>query len=262
MTSPGRIVVITGASAGIGAALAGRLGTRNYGLALGARRQDALDAVAGESGPHAFGVSVDVTKRVDVERLRDAAVERFGRIDVWVNNAGRGIVKPVLELTDEDVDDMLTINLKSALYGMQVAVPHFKSRGTGHVINVSSFLSRVPTATLRSIYSAAKAALNILAANLRMDLAADFPDIHISTILPSVVITDFARHARGADPAAGVPSPPPGRIRLQTAGEVADVIVGAIDQPVPEIYTQPALAEIARRYLEDVGAFEAATRRH
>lgn len=261
MTSPDKIVVITGASAGIGAALAGRLGMRNYGLVLGARRQDALDAVAAESGPHAFGVSVDVTKRADVERLRDAAVERFGRIDVWVNNAGRGIVKPALELTDEDVDDMLTINLKSALYGMQVAVPHFKSRGKGQVINVSSFLSRVPTATFRSIYSAAKAALNILAANVRMDLAADFPGIHISTILPSIVITEFARHALGAEPAAGVPSPPPGPIRRQTADEVADVIVGAIDHPVAEAYTQPVLAEIARRYFEDVGAFEAASRR-
>ena len=258
MGESGKIVVVTGASSGIGAALARRLGARGYGLTLCARRQNALDGVAGDAGQNTLTVRVDVTNRLDVERLRDAALDRFGRIDVWINNAGRGIVRPVLDLTDEDVDDMIAVNLKSALYGMQAVVPHFMSRSRGHVITVSSFLSRVPTATFRSIYSAAKAALNILAANLRMDLAPRYPDIHVSTILPSIVITDFARHALGAEPTAGVPNPPPGPIRRQTAEEIAEIILGVIDHPVAEVYTQPALVEIARRYFDNVEAFEAA----
>src|ERR671932_1694461 len=173
-----KVIVITGASAGIGAALARHLGGAGHALALAARRGEALQAVARESGERAIAVVTDVTRRADVERLRDEAIGVFGRVDVWVNNAGRGISRPVLELTDADFDEIMAVNVKSALYGMQAIVPHFIERGAGHVINVSSFLSRVPMATIRSGYSASKAPLNTLTANLRMDLAAAHPDIH------------------------------------------------------------------------------------
>src|SRR5690242_9279007 len=93
------VVVVTGASSGIGAAVARRLGHRGFRLVLGARRPEALRAVAAEAG-NATTVVVDVTRRADVERLRDEALAQFGRIDVWVNNAGRGINAPVLQLTD------------------------------------------------------------------------------------------------------------------------------------------------------------------
>src|ERR687893_439014 len=73
--------------------------------------------------------------RAEVERLRDEALRAFGRVDVWINNAGRGISRPVLELTDQDVDEMMSVNVKSALYGMQAIVPHFQERGEGHLIN-------------------------------------------------------------------------------------------------------------------------------
>ena len=100
----------------------------------------------------------DVTRRADVERLRDRAIEAFGHVDVWVNNAGRGMTKAALELTDDDLDAMITANVKAALYGMQAIVPHFKERGRGQIINISSMLSRVPFASFRAAYSAAKAA--------------------------------------------------------------------------------------------------------
>ena len=149
----GRVVVITGASAGIGAALAQRLATEGHGLVLGARRAVELRPESrGASAAHA--VETDVTRRADVERLRDEAIDAFGGFDVWVNNAGRGITRSVLDLSDEDVDEMIAVNPKSALYGMQAAVPHFIERGRGHLINVSSFLGRVPLATFRSAYSA------------------------------------------------------------------------------------------------------------
>ena len=160
------VTVITGASSGIGAALAKRLGRKGHRLILGARRADALRAVAAECGD-ARAVVVDVTRRKDVERLRDEALSAFGAVDVWMNNAGRGVNAPVLELTDEQFDEMMAVNVKSALYGIQAIVPWFKERGRGHLINVSSFLSRVPIATYRSAYNAAKAALNALTAELR-----------------------------------------------------------------------------------------------
>jgi NADP-dependent 3-hydroxy acid dehydrogenase YdfG len=245
--------VRTGASAGIGAALARLLGAAGYALVLAARREAELRRVAEEAGGSAIAVPTDVTRRTEVARLRDRALEEFGRVDVWINNAGRGIDRPVLELTDADLDEMMAINVKSALYGMQAIVPHFIERGAGHLINVSSFLGRVPLATHRSAYNAAKAALNALTANLRVELRRAHPGIAVSLVMPGMVATDFARNALGGP---RTPPPPGAAMPVQTPEEVAAAIAALIDSPVAEIYTNPASAGIARRYYEDVGAFE------
>jgi len=121
----------------------------------------------------------------------------------------------------------------------------------GHVINVSSFLSRVPLATYRSAYNAAKAALNALTANLRVDLAAAHPDVHVSLVIPGLVSTGFQRNALGGTPPMTGLMPAP-----QSADEVAAVIASVMDTPVAEIYTNPRQAAIAQKYLQDVEAFE------
>ena len=264
--SESRTIVITGGSAGIGAALATRLAADGAQLVLAARNAEALAgavAAARDAGsPAALAVPTDVTRRADVEQLRDRALERFGAVDVWVNNAGRGISRPVLELTDDDVDEMIAVNVRSVLYGMQAIVPHFVGRDRGHLINVSSFLGRVPIATFRSMYSAAKAAVNSLTANLRMDLRARGSHVHVSTVLPGVVTTGFARNVLG-EPVAPIASPPgaPGpAMRPQTADEIADAIAALIEQPRSELYTNPASPALARRYFDDVEAFEAQLR--
>jgi NAD(P)-dependent dehydrogenase (short-subunit alcohol dehydrogenase family) len=244
-------IVITGASGGIGAALAVQLAAAGHRLALAARRGRELQDVARRAGG-ALAVQTDVTRRADVERLRDTAVAELGHVDVWVNNAGRGITKPVLELTDDEFDDMMAVNVKSALYGMQAIVPHFVARGSGHIVNVSSFLSRVPFATFRSGYNAAKAALNALTANARVDLARTNPGIHVTLVMPGLVSTDFQRNARGGTP----PLPP--STPSQTADEVAAAIVTAIGHPIAELYTNPQQAAVALEYFKDVGAFEQA----
>lgn len=248
-----KVIVITGASDGIGALAAQLLARQGHRLVLAARRKAELEAVAATCGGDALAVVTDVTVRGQVQRLADAAIARFGHIDVWVNNAGRGIFKPVMQLTDADVDDVLAANLKSALYGMQAAVPHFQHRGKGHLINISSFLSRVPMASVRSIYSASKAALNSLTANLRTDLKATHPGIAVTLVIPGLVDTRFGHNALNA-PADY--APPPGMV-AQPAIEVAQVIVDAIANPVPEVYTNPAQAPVAVAYIKDVGAFEA-----
>jgi NAD(P)-dependent dehydrogenase (short-subunit alcohol dehydrogenase family) len=245
-------IVITGASGGIGATLAQQLGAAGHRVALAARREAELNDVAARVGAGAIVVPTDVTRRADVERLRDRAIEAFGHVDVWVNNAGRGISKAVLELTDEELDLMMAVNVKSALYGMQAITPHFIARGRGQIVNVSSVLSRVPFATFRSAYNAAKAALNALTANARVDLAREHPGIQVTLVMPGLVRTDFQRNALGGSP------PIPAATDSQSVEEAVAAIVEAIEHPAAEIYTNPRHASVVQRYFQDVGAFERA----
>lgn len=252
-----KTIVITGGSAGIGAAMARRFGRDGHNLVLASRRAAALNAVAHEVTSHVVTVCADVTRRSDVNRLCDEALRAFGVIDVWINNAGRGINKPALELTDGEFDEMMAVNCKSALYGMQAVVPHFISRGQGHIINISSFLGRVPIATHRSAYNAAKAALNALSANVRVDLAAKHPNIHVSVVMPGLVSSEFARNALGSTGGTAPPwNPGVSSMKPQTSEEVADAIAGLVEHPVAELFTNPANPPLARKYFEDVGAFE------
>lgn len=246
-----RVVVITGASEGIGAALAKRLGAAGDSVVLAARRTDKLQAVADACGERTLTVAMDATKLRDIQRLRDTALERFGKIDVWVNNVGRGVGIPVLDLTEEQLDEILAVNLKSAWYGIKTIIPYFQSRGEGHLINISSVLGRVPISSYRSIYSASKAALNSLTANLRMDLRAEYPNIRVSLILPGVVATDFHANALSGTPGSPERSP-----MAQSADDVAAVIEDVINHPVPERYTNPASADFVRSYIQDIAAFE------
>lgn len=248
-----KVVVITGASGGIGAALARALGRQGHRLVLAARRAEELQSVAATFGPSAIAVPTDVTKRGDHARLLEQALAAFGHVDVWVNNAGRGLSKYALDLTDDELDEMLLINTKSVLYGMQTVVPHFKQRGSGQLVNVSSFLGRFPMAPMRAGYSAAKAAMNSLTTSVRMELASH-PGIHVTLVSPGLVTTEFAANARGGaermpPPTPGAPTPP-----SQTPEEVATVIAGVIEVPVPEVYTQPTHRAFARKLLEGLGA--------
>jgi len=250
----GQVVVITGASSGIGAALAVQLGRRGELLALGARRERELRKVALQSGTHALAVVTDVTRREDVVHLRDAALEAYGQVDVWVNNAGQGINRFVSELSDEDVRRTIDSVLMSTLYGMQAILPHFKERGKGSIINVSSFLGRVPITTYRSIYSASKSAVNVLSANLRMELHQKYPQIHVSVVMPGIVDTPFHDIATPPLPARA------GEMlwgsKVESADDVAARIVSLMDNPVPELYTNPEGPRMVEGYFRDVGAFE------
>jgi short-subunit dehydrogenase len=246
-----KVIVITGASAGIGAVLAKMLAARGDHLMLAARSARELGQLARSLGRDTFAFTTDVTRRQDVNRLRDEALRTFDHVDVWINNAGRGITRNVLDLTDSDIDEMMAINVKSALYGMQAIIPHFMEQNHGHLINVSSMLSRIPFATFRSAYNASKSALNALTANLRMDLRTAYPNIHVSLVLPGAVQTGFAVNALHA-PTDAAPFP-----SAQTPEEVAAAMITLIDHPCAEIYTNPAVQlEQVKRYYSDVGMFE------
>jgi short-subunit dehydrogenase len=251
-----KVTIITGASGGIGAEVARRLGADGHRLVLAARRRSELEAVAAESeragSPRAIAVPTDVTVRREVDALSDRAIAEFGGYDIWINNAGRGITRSVLDLTDEDVDEMMAVNLKSALYGMQAAARHFMERGSGHIINVSSFLGRLPLALHRSAYNAAKAALNALTANLRGEMRARAPGVQVTLVMPGMVATEFGINVVNAAPDAAIYSGP----HVQTVQQVADIVANVIEHPVAEVYTSPSSADMARKYFADVEAFE------
>jgi NADP-dependent 3-hydroxy acid dehydrogenase YdfG len=248
-----QVIVITGASAGIGAVVARKAGAAGARVVLAARRQKELSEVARESGAEALAVVTDVTVRAEVEALARAALDRFGRVDVWINNAGRGITRAPSELTDEDIDVMIRDNVKSAIYGVQAILPHYRARGAGQIVNVSSMLGRVPFAPFRSAYAAAKHALNAYTGALRMELRASCPGITVTLVSPGVVATDFGRNSLHG----GVDSRQfPG---AQPVDEVADVILGALQSKAIDVYTQPSGAAMVRSYYDDIEAHEKAS---
>jgi NAD(P)-dependent dehydrogenase (short-subunit alcohol dehydrogenase family) len=255
----GKVVVVTGASAGIGAELAKQLAAKGAKVVLAARRKEELDAVAKGIGEQAFAVVTDVTKRSDVERLARAAIERFGRIDVWVNNAGRGISRSVAELTDEDLDAMWTVNMKSVVYGIQAVLPHFKAKNAGQIINISSGLSRAPLAPVRSAYGAVKAAVNMLTASLRVELKKTHPGIHVTLLLPGVVATEFGVNSMGVGIVDNRKLP-----GAQPVEEAVKAIVDVIENPQPEAYTSAFIGGVVERYLREpeVVEGEIASRQH
>ncbi|HVD05212.1 MAG TPA: SDR family NAD(P)-dependent oxidoreductase [Gemmatimonadaceae bacterium] len=244
---PERVVVVTGASAGIGAALAELLAKQGASVVLVARRHDALHAVAARCAGRAHIVVADMSHRDDVRRVVDESVARFGHIDVWVNNVGQGISRAPSELTDDDIDEVMRMNVKTALYGMQEVLPHFKSRNAGQIVNVSSLLGRIPFAPIRSAYSGAKHFLNALTAMIRAEVQQTHPGIQVSLVSPGVVRTDFGRNAlHGGPDSRQLPD-------SQSAEEVAAVIANVIETRLPDGYTRPGARDRIAAYYASVG---------
>jgi NAD(P)-dependent dehydrogenase (short-subunit alcohol dehydrogenase family) len=243
----GQVVVITGASGGLGAATAEHLAARGAALVLAARRERELLGVASRCGPNALPVVGDMTSRGEVRRVVEEALQRFDRVDVWINNVGRGITRVPSQLSDEDVDEIVRVNVKSALYGMQEILPHFIERGSGHVINVSSMLGRIPARVFRSAYSASKHFLNALTANFRAEVQQAHPGIQFSLVSPGVVRTDFGLHSlHGGPDSRELPD-------SQDAAEVAEVIARVIETRRPDVYTSHGAHERVVAYYTALG---------
>ena len=239
-----KVIVITGASAGIGAAFARLASTSGAKVALVARRKAELDAVRDACGNNALAVVADVSKRSEVERVVAETIARFGGIDVWINNVGQGISRNPSELTDEDIDAVMQVNVKSALYGMQSVLPHFKSRKSGHIINISSMLGRTPFAVIRSAYCGAKHFLNALTATMRSEIQATHPGIQVSLVSPGVVRTDFGLNAmHGGPDSRSFPG-------SQSAEEVADVLAYVVNTRKSDVYTRVGAKNGVTDYLD------------
>jgi NAD(P)-dependent dehydrogenase (short-subunit alcohol dehydrogenase family) len=247
-----KVVVITGASGGIGAALAREVARRGGVPVLAARREEALAEVAAACGPRAVCLPTDVTSAEAVQRLAAEALRRCGGVDAWVNNVGRGITRAPSQLTEADLDEMFQVNVKSAFHGTQAILPHFLERRRGHLVNVSSMLGRVPFAVPRAAYSASKAFLNALTANLRMELAGSHPDIHVTLFSPGVVATDFGNNALGGGmDSRAIPG-------AQPVEEVAALLADCLASPRADLYSRPGYqAQVGAYYgAADLGAYE------
>jgi NADP-dependent 3-hydroxy acid dehydrogenase YdfG len=198
----GKIVVITGASSGLGEAAARALAAGGAKLVLGARRLDRLQGLAAELSLGSDAVmKTDVTQHDQVQALVDQAVRLHGRVDVMINNAGLMPLSPLERGKIADWDAMIDVNIKGVLYGIYAALTHMKAQKSGHIINVSSVAGhRVRAGT--AVYSATKSAVRVISEGLRQEVKPY--NIRTTIISPGAVATELPASVTEADIAVGV----------------------------------------------------------
>ena len=187
----GKVVVITGASSGLGEATARHLSAQGASVVLGARRVDRIQALAAElagTGGKAIAIATDVTDYDQVKRLVDAAVQAYGRVDVMINNAGLMPHSPLERLKIDDWDRTIDVNIKGVLYGIAAALPYMKQQKSGHIINVSSVAGHKVTPG-GAVYAATKHAVRVLSEGLRLEVKPY--NIRTTVISPGAVATEL-----------------------------------------------------------------------
>jgi short-subunit dehydrogenase len=192
-----RVVLITGASGGIGLAMARRFAAGGARVVLAARSGDALEKTAEDlrrQGHEALAVRADVTSRADVDRMVDEACRRFGRIDILVNNAGQAAAGTIADVNADHFRQIIDLNVFGPLYTMQATIPKMREGGGGLIINVSSMVSKMHIPGLGT-YAATKAALNMLSDTARAELEAD--NIRVITVFPRMTATAFGKNSLG-----------------------------------------------------------------
>ncbi|CAN5335359.1 SDR family oxidoreductase [soil metagenome] len=231
-----KVVMITGASSGIGEASARRLAQHGAKLVLAARRTDRLAQLAAELGESTLWAATDVTRLDELEALATAARERFGRIDVLINNAG---IMPISMLAQGCVDDwsrMIDVNIKGVLYGIHAVLGGMLAQGSGHIINISS-VAGLTVGPGSAVYSGTKFAVRAISEGLRQECVGK---VRVTTICPGLVTSELTESIT-------VPAFKERAKKLYegaiSADAIADAVVYAIGQPdqvaVNEIVVRP-----------------------
>lgn len=240
-----KVVVVTGASSGLGEATARYLAERGARLVLAARRTDRLQTLAGSiksNGGQVLVVTADVSRYGDVQAIAEQAVKEFGRIDVWVNNAGLMSLAPMAARKVEEWDRMIDINVKGTLYGVAAAMPVMEKQGSGHIINVASIAGHKVFAPIGTVYSATKFAVRALSEGLRMEAPAG---IRTTIISPGAVQSELKHGSTDAGASAAVNAFYDAN--QIPADSVARAIAYAIEQPadveVSEVLLRPTVQE-------------------
>ncbi len=240
----GKVVVITGASSGLGEATARALSAQGASVALGARRNNRIESLASEltaGGGKAIAVTTDVTDRAQVKQLVDAAVAAYGRVDVMINNAGLMPFSPLERLKVEEWDRTIDVNIKGVLYGIAAALPHMKAQRSGHIINVSSVAGH-KVGPAGAVYAATKHAVRVISEGLRQEVKPY--NIRSTIISPGMVATELVDSITEPDIAEAVRKRYEGAI---PAASFANIVAFAISQPddvdINEILFRPTSQE-------------------
>jgi NADP-dependent 3-hydroxy acid dehydrogenase YdfG len=242
----GKLVVITGASSGLGETAARHLSGLGAAVVLGARRADRIEKLAKEirdNGGKAFAIAVDVTQREQVKKLVDVAVEQFGRVDVILNNAGIMPLSPVDRLNVNEWDKMIDVNIKGVLNGIAAVLPYMMEQKSGQIINTSSVAGH-KIFNGSAVYSATKFAVRALTEGLRMEVKPY--NIRTTIVCPGAVKTELLEHISEADLQQA------NKDYVGTVGispeSFARVVAFAISQPedvdINEIIFRPTLQEM------------------
>lgn len=227
-----KVVVITGASSGIGRAAAQAFATAGARLALAARSRSALDIAAREcveAGGDAIPVTCDVTDAEEVLHLAETARQHYGCIDIWVNDAGVHLLGRMDEVPLDDFRQVIDVNLMGTVHGCRAALPVFRSQGSGVLINIASMAGTMGQ-PYAAAYVASKWAVRGLSEALRMEVM-DQPGIHVCTVLPPSIDTPLFQHAANYAGRAVQPMPP-----VYSPEQVADTILAVARRPVREAF--------------------------
>ncbi len=242
----GKVVVITGASSGLGEAAARHLASQGAKVVLGARRAERLEALVKEieaAGGTARALAVDVTDRAQVANLVDTAVQGFDRIDVLINNAGIMPLSALESLKVDEWDRMIDVNIKGVLYGIAAALPHMKAQKSGHVITTSSVAGHL-VFPASSVYSGTKSAVRAICEGFRQEVK-DY-NIRTTILCPGAVKTELLDHISD-DSVRGANEDYVGKVGI-SASSFASMVAFAIGQPedvdVNEIIFRPTAQQL------------------
>jgi short-subunit dehydrogenase len=224
------VVIVTGASAGIGRETALEFARQGARVVLAARREDRLEELAGQirtMGADALAVPTDVARSADIDRLVQAALDRFGRIDVLVNNAGFGFSGTIEETTEADMRELMEVNYMSAFNATRAVLPHMRRQRRGHIVNVASVVGKIAF-PFHGAYSASKFAMIGMTEALRGEL--DGSGITATAVLPGSTRTEFFDVQRTNDGHVSAPTGP-----QQDPDVVARAIVRSVRKATPEV---------------------------
>ncbi|MEU4835010.1 SDR family oxidoreductase [Streptosporangium sp. NPDC023615] len=251
-----KVVVVTGASSGIGRATALAFAAEGASVVLAARREEALKEVAGEceaAGGRALVVVTDVTDEHAVRELARLAAERFGRIDVWVNCAAVMIFGPFGDVPLEDFRRVMDVNVMGYVHGARAALPYLREQGAGVLVNVAS-VAGVVAQPYTHAYGMSKFAVRALGTSLRQELALEGArKIHVCTVMPAAVDTPLFDHAANYTGRRPVAMPP-----VYTPQRVAKAIVKVVRSPRREVVVGPAGRAMLRQAKKAPGRTERA----
>jgi len=229
-----KVIIVTGASDGIGEAIAKKLAAAGAKVVLAARSDEKLAMLAHEL-PGSVAVHTDMTNQADIQNLIDRTMEIDGRIDILINNAGQGMYGPTESIDIDKYKHIMNLNVHGPLYAMQLVIPHMRAEGGGMILNISSRVSKNYFPNL-SAYASTKYALNAISLTAREELKKD--NIIVSVFHPKMTATSFGKNSVNAEPAtreAYAENARASGMEVDTPEQVADKILEQIASEEAEV---------------------------